>query len=113
MGYIVAGLKEFHQKHPEIEIHLFELDKKKLTPYCFDCDFINYYKKSDYKNWDEFYKICFSVNPDLLIVSGRSHSHYLKIAKFFKNLIITVSIQDTQNDKSIRTQIKSLLGSVL
>jgi glycosyltransferase involved in cell wall biosynthesis len=113
MGYIVAGLMEFHLQHPEIEIHLFELDENKLTPFQFDSDFIKYYQKSAYKKWDDFCKICCSINPDLLIVSGRSNQHYLKISKICKKNVLTVSIQDTQNDGSFRTLIKSLLGRVL
>ncbi|MBU3743604.1 MAG: glycosyltransferase [Sediminibacterium sp.] len=37
----------------------------------------------------------------------------LKVAKIFKRNITTVSIQDSQSDSSLRTQLKSLLGRIL
>ena len=113
MGYLLSGLKAFHQINPDVEIHIFELDEHKLTPFSFTESFIYYYKKSDFENLSSFEKICKSIQPNLLIVSGRSHAHYLSIAKFYKNKILTVSIQDTQNDKSIRTLIKCLFASFL
>ncbi len=113
MGYLLSGLKAFHQINPDVEIHIFELDEHKLTPFSFTESFIVYYKKSDYKNLSSFETICKSIHPNLLIVSGRTHAHYLSIAKFYKNKILTVSIQDTQDDKSIRTFIKCLFASFL
>ncbi len=113
MGYLLSGLKAFHQINPEIEIHLFELDEQKLTPFCFSESFFVYYKKSDYQNFASFEAICKSINPNLLIVSGRTNTHYLQIAQFYKDKILTVSIQDTQNNTSIRTFIKCLFANFL
>ena len=113
MGYLLSGLKAFHQTNPDVEIHVFELDDHKLTPFSFTESFIVYYKKSDYQNFSSFETICKSIHPNLLIVSGRTHAHYLSIAQFYKNKILTVSIQDTQNDPSIRTFIKCLFANFL
>lgn len=113
MGYLLAGIHSFHLQHPDIEIHLFENDEKKLTPFHFQVNYIKYYKKSAFNKWDVFQDKCTEINPDLLIVSGRMNSHYLKIAKQFKKKIYTVSIQDTQFDNSLRTKFKCILSSIL
>lgn len=108
MGYLLAGIKAFYQQYPEVQIHLFELDGNKLTPFKFIDYGISYYKKSDYNTFSSFKNICDDINPSLLIVSGRSNNHYLKIAKIYKKKIMTVSIQDSQDDHSLKVFIKSI-----
>jgi glycosyltransferase involved in cell wall biosynthesis len=113
MGYLLSGLLAFHKLHSDVEIHVFELDVNKLTPFTFSPTFFTYYRKSDYKNFDSFKDVCISIDPSLIIVSGRSDSHYLKLARYFKKNRLTVSIQDSQDDNSFRTFIKSLMAPFL
>jgi len=113
MPYIVGGLREFNRLYPHVKIYLVEVDTNKLTPYQFSENFITYYPLSEFSTFNQFKELCISINPDLLVVSGRTHGYYLKIASLFKKNKLTVSIQDSQNDNSIRTYIKCLLSSIL
>ena len=113
MGYLLSGIRTFYNQYPEIEIHLFECDHNKLTPFEFSDDRIFYYKKSDYSNFESFKNICEQINPSLLIVSGRTNRHYLKIAHLFKRNTLTVSIQDTQAQHSVKTFLKSISAKFL
>lgn len=110
MGYLLAGIRAFYRQYPGVQIHLFELDKNKLTPFQFIDSGISYYKKSDYTDFSSFKKICDEINPSLLIVSGRSNNHYLKIARIYKKEILTVSIQDSQDDHSLKVFVKSFIA---
>lgn len=113
MPYIVAGLRAFNTLYPNVGIYIVEVDTNKLTPYQFSEDFIKSYALSKFSSFNEFKELCFSIDPDLLIVSGRTHNYYLKIARLLKKKILTVSIQDSQNDNSFRTSIKCLFSYFL
>ncbi len=113
MPYLIAGLRAFKKLYPNVSIHLVEVDTNKLTPYQFSEDYVEYYTLSKFTSLAEFKQVCFSLNPDLVIVSGRTHKFYLEIARLLKKRILTVSIQDSQNDYSFRTFIKCLFSSFL
>ncbi|MFM6130767.1 MAG: glycosyltransferase [Sphaerospermopsis kisseleviana] len=112
MGYLLAGLRTFYRQYPDVQIHLFELDSNKLTPFHFDDSRLHYYKKSNYKSFSSFKNICDEISPSLLIVSGRSNNHYLKIAKMYRKKILTVSIQDSQDDHTLKVFFKSITAPV-
>jgi glycosyltransferase involved in cell wall biosynthesis len=114
MGYIESGIISFSNKHKNFELHVFEQDFKKITKFQVSPEnYYVHYKKSEYNNYQSFLNKCIEISPDLIIVSGRVSSHYLRVAKYFKSKVLTVTIQDTQFDNSLKQRIQILLSSVL
>ncbi len=113
MAYIESGIMLFSRKYSNVEIHIFERDNCKITKYNVSPDNYHYYKKSEYKEYDNFEQVCLEINPNVLIVSGRVCGHYLRIAKTFKSKIFTVSIQDTQYEWSLKQLIIKVFSKFL
>lgn len=114
MDYLLAGIQQYKSDFPESEILLFELDRKKLTPFTFRPEGFAYEKKSDYSSFSDFYARCTSFKPDIVLVSGRMDEHYLKVAKKFKkDGVYTVTLQDTQFEQSLRQKIIRTFSTVL
>ena len=114
MGYLLVGIHEYLEQFKDTEILLFELDKQKKTKFSFEsANFISL-KKSHFDDYRSFSDRCKDFNPDLVLVSGRMHPHYLKIARYFKNRnVYTVTLQDTQYESSLRQNIIRFLSSFL
>jgi glycosyltransferase involved in cell wall biosynthesis len=114
MEYFLTGILQFENDFPDIEILLFELDERKLTSYKFESNKFVYKKKSDFKTYNNFKKVCLNFDPDLLLVSGRMHPHYIRIAREMKNTgVYTVTLQDTQYNNSFRQLIIRLFSNYL
>lgn len=114
MEYLLAGIVQFKSDYPNVEILLFELDEKKLTSFKFQSNTFTYKKKSDYRKYSDFQKVCFSFDPTLVLVSGRMHKHYLRFSKKIKNIgVYTVTLQDTQYNNSFRQSIIRLFSKFL
>ena len=113
MGYMLAGLEAFTEKFPEIEVHIFELDHKKITSFEFAAANFFHYKKTDFLDYASFHKKCISIDPQLLVVSGRSDKQYLLIAREYYKKIYTVTIQDTQITNGFNALCQVLLSKYL
>lgn len=114
MGYLLVGINKYLDIYKDAEILLFELDEQKKTKFSFEpTNFISL-KKSNFKDYTSFSNCCKEFDPDLVLVSGRMHPHYLNVARYFKNRnIYTVTLQDTQYESSFRQNIIRLLSGFL
>lgn len=114
MGYIESGIVLFANRYKGVDLHVFERDFAKITNYKVSPENnYTYYKKSEYCNYKSFFEKCVDISPDLLIVSGRVDNQYLKIAKYFKSNIFTVTIQDTQFENTLKQRIQIWLSKIL
>ena len=114
MEYFLSGINCFLDDHPEAHVHIFELDEHKRTSYSFLPDRFVYQKKSHFKTYLEFEQVCREFNPTLILVSGRMHLHYLKVAKHFKKLgVYTITLQDTPFENTFRQFVIRSLSLIL
>lgn len=114
MGYLLVGINKYLDIYKDAEILLFELDEQKKTKFSFEPTNFSSLKKSNFKDYTSFSNRCKEFDPDLVLVSGRMHPHYLNVARYFKNRnIYTVTLQDTQYESSFRQNIIRLLSGFL
>ena len=113
MGYMLTGLEAFAKEYPGIELHVFELNHKKITTFSFTTDKFFHYRKTDFSGYDSFRQKCLDIKPELLVVSGRSDKHYLRLAKELAKKIYTVTIQDTQLNNTYNIKAQVLLSRIL
>jgi glycosyltransferase involved in cell wall biosynthesis len=78
------------------QVHIIQLDKKKLTMHAVSNAHYNIYNQSEY-SYKQLRNFIASLSPDIIVVSGWMSLAYLKAAYFFKNKgILIVCALDTQ-----------------
>ena len=110
MSYTEGVIINYLSKNPSIEISFVQLDKKKLTKFIPKIQHIN---KSSFNSFKAFKSYCISYNPNALFVSGRMDKDYLKITKYFKGSIPTITVQDTLFENSLRQKLISVFSKLL
>lgn len=105
--YINGCIDFFSQENKDFQIIFIKNDEKEVISRFPNLKIYNSSKIEKLLNF------CIDINPDLLIISGRMFPSYLKVAKYFKGKVKTVTVSDTIFDSSLRGFLKILFQKTL
>lgn len=106
--YFLAGVEALSKLKAEIHIVRFPLNKE--APFKFrELPEVSFYNRPDYSE-EQLLDLSKKINPDIIIVSGWIDKGYLKIAKYFKNKILTVLSLDNHWNGNLKQKIASILS---
>lgn len=105
MGYQIPVFKEYTNYYNS-EVHVFHWDHKKLTPYIPEIiDNVFYYKRSQFKKYDDLKNIVMRINPDIVYVSGWMDKDYIRICRILRRKIPVIAGSDTQYQNNLKQKL--------
>ncbi len=109
--YFVGCLNFFFNSYTNFNI-LVVYDDKFRTVITDNIRF-NLKEKNDFKTKKELLEYCKKFQPSLILISGRMFKDYLFVARKFKGICKTVTVQDTVYSKTFKQFIIRLFSQVL
>lgn len=105
MGYQIPVFKEYTNSYNS-EVHVFHWDHKKLTPYIPEViENVLYYKRSQFKKYDDLKNIVMRINPDIVYVSGWMDKDYIRLCRILRRKIPVIAGSDTQYQNNLKQKL--------
>ena len=99
--YFIGCINNFSNNFPKIKLHIVYDSIFKTVIVNKNANY-TLTQKNKFSLKQHLYDYCFSLNPDLILISGRMYKDYLYVAKKIKKICKTVTVQDSIYTNSIK-----------